>query len=396
MENNGFEKKINGNGKLDIRILGVGQTRFGELWGASLIDLAVEASREAIRDSGTSIKEIDAVVVGNMLGSHLDNQSHLGALVTAGLGIKASGVRVEGACASGGLAIATGIEKLISGTARKVLVVGAEKMTDYSTDFSTQALMGASDGDEQLAGITFPGLYALVTRAYMEEYGVADSELASIPVKNHMHGSLNPKAHFRFTIDVEQVLKSPCIASPIKLLDCSPISDGAAAVVLGLGKRRGGRNVRIIGFGQGNDEVGLASRRSLIEFGASKEASKKAFSMAGVEPKDIDVMEVHDCFSIGEVLALEDMGFSRKGEGWVIAGNGECKLGGRRPVNTSGGLKACGHPISATGVKQLVELTRQLRGVNGSRQVEGARIGLAHNVGGVGGTAIVHILESGI
>ncbi len=385
---------IASHGKLDIAVLGVGQTKFGELWDASLLDLATEASAEALQDASLDFRRIDAVVVGNMLSNTLQNQAHLGALVASRLGIQAPSLRVEGACASGGLAIRTGIEKLLSGTAGNVLVVGVEKMTDHSTDLSTQALMGASDALEQFAGVTFPGLYALVTRAYMEEFDVSDHSLAGVPVKNHDHGILNPKAHFRFRINTDQVLASPCVASPLKLLDCSPLSDGAAAVVLSLSNGFKKRSVRIVGAGQASDVVPLADRLSLTEFNAARKAADEVFEMASLEPADVDLMEVHDCFTIGEILALEDMGFSKKGEGWVIASNGECRLGGKRPVNTSGGLKSCGHPVAATGVKQIVELTLQLREAAGKRQVSGARVGLAHNVGGVGGTAVVHLLQS--
>lgn len=392
MNSNGF-RKIRGGNPEEVAILGVGMTSFGELWERSLLDLALEASREALIDGELSPSKIDAVVVGNMLSSQIDNQGHLGALIASRLGIKGAAVRVEGACASGGLAVRTGIEKLLSGTAKRVLVVGVEKMTDYSSDMVTKVLMGAADDEEQFAGATFPGLYALVTRAYMEQFGVSHREIAAIPVKNHDHGRLNPKAHLKFPITVEQVEMSPCVASPVKLLDCSPLSDGAAAAVLSLTKGVKNGFVRIVGSGQGSDCVGLAKRNSLTSFSATAEAARKAFSMSSTEPKDIDVMEVHDCFSIGEVLALEDMGFAKQGEGWVKSGNGECRLGGKRPVNPSGGLKACGHPVAATGVKQIVELTLQLRGVAGQRQVGGAKTGLSHNVGGVGGTSVVHILR---
>lgn len=392
-ENKYRGKQLKRNQLEEVAVLGVGMTRFGELWNKSLLDLAVEASREALVDAGLSPVKIDAVVVGNMLSSQTDNQGHLGALVASRLGIRGAAIRVEGACASGGLAIRTGIEKLASGTAGKVLVVGAEKMTDYPVEMVAKLLMGAADEEEQIAGATFPGLYALVTRAYMEEYGVGVKEIAAVPVKNHAHGSLNPKAHLKFPITVEQVIGSPCVASPVKLLDCSPISDGAAAVVLSLtgGVKNG--FVRITGSGQFSDLVGLAKRASLTSFPASREAARQAFDQSGLEPDDIDVMEVHDCFSIGEILALEDMGFAGRGEGYIKSGNGECRLGGKRPVNPSGGLKACGHPVAATGVKQIVELTLQLRKAAGLRQVDKARVGLAQNVGGVGGTAVVHILR---
>lgn len=382
------------NGSLNIKVLGVGMTKFGELWESSLLDLSCRAGLEAISDAGLESRDIDAVVIGNMLSSSFDNQVHLGALIASRLGIKAPSIGVEGACASGGLAIRTGIEKLLSGLARKVLVVGVEKMTDWTTDLATQALMAASDIDEQTSGVTFPGLYALITRSYMEKYGASDREISAIPVKNHWHGALNPKAHFRFQITLEQVLASPCVASPIKLLDCSPLSDGAAAVVIGSKNGFQRKGVKIVASDQGSDNVGLAQRDSLTSFSSTRDAVGKALETAALGTKDIDLLEVHDCFSIAEVLALEDMGFAKPGEGWVIAGNGECKLGGRWPVNTSGGLKSCGHPIGATGVKQIVELVLQLRGAAGQRQVEGARVGLAHNIGGAGGTAVVHILRN--
>lgn len=377
---------------MNIPVLGVGMTKFGELWDKSLLDLAMQAAYEAMRDAGVASNEIDYLVVGNMLASDSDNQSHMGAIVASRLGIRAPAIRVEAACASGGLAVRTGIEKLLLGASRKVLVIGVEKMTDHSTGWVTKALMGASEDEERSSGATFAALYALITRAYMEKFSVSDKDLAQIPVKNHDHGVLNPKAHFRFSITVNQVLASPCVASPLKLLDCSPLSDGAAAVVLGNPSKNYNGVVRIIGSGQGSDSVGLSEREKITSFSSTYDASREAFGQASLGPEDVGVIEAHDCFSIGEVLALEDMGFAKKGEGWVIAGNGECRIGGKKPTNTSGGLKSCGHPVGATGVKQIVELVLQLRGAAGKRQVSGVKVGLAHNVGGSGGTAVVHVL----
>lgn len=383
---------------MKVGIAGVYQTKFGELWVRSLEDLIEEASRGAIEESGLKKDQIEAVFVANMLAENLSGQAHLGALLAGQLGIKAPITRIEAACASGGVAIRKATLLIEAGIHEAVLVVGAEKMTDEVASETGASLMGAAGEDEALAGLNFVGLYALMAQAYLKEFKASEEDLAWVAVKNHFHASLNEKAQFPFEITLEQVLTSPKISDPLKLLDCSPISDGAAAAVLvseKLMKKLGSKSVFIIGSGQASDSLSLKDREDLTSLKASGLAVNDAYRMAGLEAKDIDLVEVHDCFTIAEILALEDLGFYQKGEGFVAEKNGEVKLGGKRPVNLSGGLKACGHPVGATGVKQVVELVKQLRGEAGKRQVRGARIGLAHNVGGTGGTAVVHILKNG-
>ncbi len=377
---------------MKIKVLGTGLTKFGELWDKDLLDLALDASNEAINDSQLTINQIDAVFVANMIHGKLTDQDHLGALVASSLGIKGASFRIEGACASGGLAVHLAIQSLLAGTYKNVLVVGAEKMTDASSSQISSALMGAGSETERKAGLTFPALYALMAKAHMQKYGTTRRHLASVSVKNHFHASMNEKAQFPFEVSMEKVLESPVISSPFTLFDASPITDGAGAVVLTSDSTQAG--VFITGSSVATDTVDLASRKSLLEIAATKQASQKALAQAGVEIKDIKVAEVHDCFTIAEILAMEDLGFCKKGLGGDFVQKGHTRLGGKIPVNTSGGLKACGHPVAATGVKQIIEVTHQLQKRAGKRQVNGANVGLTHNVGGSGATVVVHVLQT--
>lgn len=379
---------------MNITVAGVGMTKFGELWAASPRCLAGIAVDAAIKDSGMEKKSIQGVFVANMLSGMLGMQGHLGALFAEELGL--SGVpayTVEGACASGGLAVHAGVMSILSGQYDTVLVLGVEKMTDHKPELVSSALMGAGSNEERLAGATFPGLYAILARSHMEKYGTSEKMLASVAVKNHFHASLNPLAQFSHPITIEQVLRSSCVADPLKLLDCSPVTDGAAAIILTKQQKKSG--VYIIASQIATDSLGLAGRKNLTELQATKRAAEQAFVQAGIERKNIDLVEVHDCFTIAEILAIEDMGFGKKGEVGALMEQGAYTLGsaGQIVVNSSGGLKGCGHPIGATGVKQIVEIASQLRGTCGKRQVKNARVGLAHNVGGSGATAVVHILR---
>lgn len=374
-----------------VKVAGVGLTKFGELWDKSLFDLANKAAKEAINDSRLTINDIEAVYVANMIYGKLTNQDHLGAIVASQLNIKEASFRIEGACASGGLAVHLAIQSLLSGAYKNVLVVGVEKMTDAKTSEITSALMGAGSEEERTAGLTFPGLYALMAKAHMQKYGTTKNHLAAVAIKNHFHGSLNEKAQFQYEITEEKVLNSSEICSPFTLFDASPITDGAGAVVLSSETQSNG--VFISGSAVATDTVGLAQRDSLLEITATKTASKKALNQAGMEITDINLAEVHDCFTIAEILAMEDLGFCPKGEGGQFIYGKTTHLGGKLPVNTSGGLKACGHPVGATGVKQIIEITEQLRGNAGKRQVKDAKVGLTHNVGGSGATVVVHILQ---
>jgi len=380
-----------------IAIIGTGMTHFGELWGVSPRQLASDAVSQAVVDAGLTKKDIQGIFVANMLSGMLGLQGHLGALFAEELGIQVPAYTVEGACASGGLALHTAMMSIASGKYDTVLVLGVEKMTDHSPEEVSSALMGAGSNEERLAGATFPGLYALLAKSHMQKFGTTERHLASVAVKNHFHASLNPKAQFQKSIPIETILKSPLVADPLKLLDCSPVTDGAAAVILQRKKTSTSSHcVEICASQIATDTLGLANRSSLLELRATRYAAHAAYIEAGITPKEIDIVELHDCFTIAEILAIEDCGFTEKGEAGKMIEKGMFTLGSakRTVVNSSGGLKACGHPVGATGVKQIVELADQLRGRCGKRQVKHAHIGMAHNVGGSGATAVVHIVKS--
>lgn len=377
---------------MKIYVTGAATTQFGELWGVSPRSLARGSVLSALKDADTDSSRVQALFVGNMLSGMLGGQEHLGAFFAEELGLGVPAFKVEGACASGGLALHNAVNSLLSGQYETVVVLGIEKMTDHKPEDVATALMGAGSEEERTAGATFPGLYAILSRVHRNKFGTSEEELASVSVKNHYHASLNPNAQFHNILTVEQVMKSSKIADPLKLLDCSPISDGAAAVVLSTKKSK--RSIGVAASVVATDTLGLAQRKSLTELAATRMAGKKAYAIAGVSAKDIDIAEVHDCFTIAEILAMEDLGFFPKGKAASAIARGETTIGKakRTVVNPSGGLKGCGHPVGATGVKQVVELVEQLRGSAGKRQVEGAKVGLAHNVGGSGATAVIHIL----
>ncbi len=386
---------------MNVSIIGASTTKFGELWGISPRSLAHEAVFGALKDADISPKKIQALFVGNMLSGILGGQEHLGAFFSEELGLTVPAFKIEGACASGGLALHTAVNSILSGQYDTVCVLGVEKMTDHKPEDVATALMGAGSEEERLSGATFPGLYALLAQVHMKAFDTTEEQLAAVAVKNHYHASLNPNAQFQKVLTIEQVMKSTKIADPLKLLDCSPISDGASAVILSRRStnkksRMGANAVRVVASAVATDTLGLAQREHLQELKATKEAAVRAFKQAGVSAKDIDVAEVHDCFTIAEILALEDLDFYQKGQAAQAISRGEVTNGTakRLVVNPSGGLKGCGHPVGATGVKQVVELVEQLRGSAGKRQVNNARVGLAHNVGGSGATAVVHILKS--
>ncbi len=377
-----------------VGIVGVGQTKMGEHWSKSLRDLSTEAGALALRDAGLAASDIDGMFIGNMSAGQFVGQEHLGALVVDHVGLTPiPATRCEAACASGSLAFRKAYFSVLSGHHKIVIVGGAEMMTALKATGSVGTLMGAGDQEwESNIGLTFSGLYALMARAYMERYGLSREELALVPVKNHQHGVNNPYAQFRFPVTVNDVINSPMVSEPLRLLDCSPITDGAAAVILAVEDvaKRFERPVWIAGSGQASDTLALHGRDDLCRLKAAEKAAHMAYAQAGVKPEGIDVAEVHDCFSIAEIIAYEDLGLAPRGKGKTLLVNKDTTVGGSIPVNTDGGLKV-GHPVGATGIKQIIEIVRQLKGV-APNQVKGARVGLAHNVGGSGATAIVHIL----
>lgn len=385
------------NGKPLVSIVSAGLSKFGKLDGLYAREIFAEAAKEAF-DRCPNLdpkKDIKALFVGHM-GESYEHQGHTGATMAdwAGL-LHVPATRTEAACASSGVALRTAIQAVLSGLSDVVMVGGVEKMTHRSTADVTEYLAMASDFPfEQWQGMTFPGLYALMATAHMHDYGTTEKDLATVAVKNHYHGSMNPKAHMQKEITLENALSARMVAWPLKLYDCSLITDGASCLILTkpeLAEKYTDTPVQIIGSGQASDTIGLYERESFTSLAAAKIAAKQAYDMAGMKPEDVDVAEVHDCFTIAEIIAYEDLGFCKPGEGGKIAEKGETRLGGRIPVNTSGGLKSKGHPVGATGTAQAYEIYLQLTGQADRRQVKDAKIGLTHNVGGSGATATVHM-----
>jgi len=384
----------------EVAVIGIGVTKFGELWDKSYRELAIEAGLLAMKDAKISSEDIDAMYLGNMSAGRLVEQEHVGALAADYAGLVTRNVpstRIEAADASGGLAFRHGYLAVASGMHDIVVVGGAEKMTDANDMQVVETLASSSDVEwEAFFGGTLPALFAMMARRHMHEYGTTKAQLASVAVKNHKHGMKNPNAQFRNEIKVDAVVKATMVADPLGLFDCSPLSDGAAAVILcplDKAKKYTDKPVKVIGSGQASDMLALHDRKSLTSISSTVAAAKRAFEQAKKKPSDIDVAELHDSYTIAEIISIEDLGFSKPGEAAKGVENGEFSLGGRLPINTSGGLKARGHPLGATGVAQVVEIVHQLRGTAGERQVKDAKVGLTHNLGGTGGTAVVHIFE---
>ena len=384
-------------GKPLVSIVSAGLSKFGKLDGLYGREIFAEAAKEAF-DRCPKLdpkRDIKALYVGHM-GESYEHQGHTGATMAdwAGL-LHVPATRTEAACASSGAALRVAIQAVLSGLADIVMVGGVEKMTHRSTAEVTEYLAMASDFPfEQWQGMTFPGLYAMMATAHMDKYGTTEKDLAMVAVKNHYHGSMNPKAHFQKEITLESAMASRVVAWPLKLYDCSLITDGASCLILTkpeLAKKYTDMPVHIVGSGQASDSIGLYERESFTSLAAARIAAKQAYEMAEIEPEDVDVAEVHDCFTIAEIIAYEDLSFCKTGGGGRMAEKSETKLGGRIPVNTSGGLKSKGHPVGATGTAQAYEMYLQLTEQADKRQVKDAEIGLSHNVGGSGGTATVHI-----
>lgn len=378
----------------EVAVIGCGMTKFGELWEKSLRDIYVEAALKAIDDAG--VDHIDSMYVGSMTPGLFVGQEHIGALMADYLGMAPMpAVRVESACCSGGMALRLGFFEIASGNSDLVMAGGVEKMTD-SADV-TYALASAADQDyEVYHGITFPGLYAMIAKAHMHRYGTTRKQLAAVSVKNHHNGSFNPNAQFPKEVTIDQVINATLVADPLTVLDSSPVSDGAACVILAsmdLAKKLNKPVIKILGSGAATDALALHTREDITTLKAVKNSAESAYKMAGIKSSDVSFAEVHDCFSIAEICIIEELGFVKKGQGGPFTEKGNTSLEGKIPVNPSGGLKSKGHPVGATGIAQVVEVVEQLRGNAGKRQVKNAKIGLAQNMGGSGASSVTHIFK---
>lgn len=373
----------------NVFIEGIGMTKFGKFVDKSMKQLLVEASIEALEDAGNP--KVDAVFVGNFMGGSIGNQEILGALVANELGLGyIPTAKVEGACASGGIALRQGIIGIVSGEYDTVLIAGVEKMKHASTADVTQAINAAMDNDsnEKQAGLTFPGFFGVLANRYFYETDATKEHLAMIALKNRENALNNPLAQFQKPTTMEEIMAARIITSPLGLFDCSPTTDGAAALVIS--RKKGAIHIR--SSAQSSGPTQMQDADDLLSLPAVRESGRLAYEKAGVGPEDIDVVEIHDCFSMTEMLAIEELGFFNKREGWLAVEQGRTKVTGDKPVNTSGGLLSRGHPIGATGVAQMYQLVKQLRGT-APNQIENARLALAQNLGGTGSYSTVHILE---
>ncbi len=380
-----------------VCVLGAGSTRYGRL-DESLVEMIANASADAIDDAGIVPGDIGAAYISNVFGI-ADKQVHLGPVIMSRLGIpEKPSLSIESACGSGSVSFREAYANVAAGFYDAVLVTGAEKVTHTTTAWTTTYFAYCSDFFyEGSAGASFPGLFASMARAYMTEYGATEEDFARVAVKNHENGLLNPKAHLRKKITVDDVLGSAVVASPLKLYDCCPFSDGASSAIVcneKFAKEHGGKYVKVIGSGRGGSPSALQDRNHITTIDSTVSASKAAYKAAGITPKDVDFAEVHDCFTIAEVVNSEDLGFAKKGEGIGAAREGRTARNGDIPLNPSGGLKSKGHPIGATGVGQVVETYEQLTGAAGERGIKGAEIGLTHNFGATGASCAVHIFQS--
>ncbi len=379
----------------DVYIIGCGMTKFGEIWESSFRDLFVEAGLKAIKNAG--VDHLDSMYVGTMTSGLFIGQEHVGALMADYLGVAPiPAVRVESACCSGGMAVRMGFLDIASGNSDIVLAGGVEKMNDGAD--VTYALSTAADQEyECYHGVTFPGLYAMIARAHMNRYGTTRDQLAQVAVKNHFNGSMNPNAQFPRKVTLEQVKDAVLVADPLTVLDSSPVSDGGACIILAseeVARKLQKPMVKIIGSGVATDSLALDQREDITALNAVKVSAERAFKMAGLKPTDIDLAEVHDCFTIAEICILEELGFAERGKGGLFTEQGHTALTGKIPINTSGGLKSKGHPVGATGVAQVVEIYEQLTGKSGERQIKNAKIGLAQNMGGSGASSVTHIFKA--
>jgi len=381
-----------------IAILGIGQTKVDEHWDLSLREIGGNAAFAAMQDAG--IDKVDALFMGNMLSPMVSEQNQLGTFFSDWIGLWGQeAVKVEAACASGAAALRSGLMAVASGEIESALVVGVEKMTDKAGRDVTSALATAADADYEVEqGISFVGLNALVMRRYMHEFGWKHADFAPFSINAHANAMHNPFARLHQKINVDQFEKSSMVATPINLLDASPIGDGAAAAIIVPAEKvmsvKGRPRVVVAGSASATDSIAVHSRKDPMFLSAAYESSKRAYEMAGVTTGDIDVFELHDAFSIMTALSLEACGFAERGKGVRLGLDGEISPKGRVPVCTRGGLKARGHPVGATGMYQVVEVVQQLRGECGETQVDGAKVGMAQNIGGSGATIVTHIFKA--
>ncbi len=377
--------------------MGAGKTRFGAFADRDLRSLAVEAGEKCLANAGASAERMEAFYLGNFAGPSFAGQSHLAPYISTALGMKGiPATRFEAACASSGSAFFHAVSAVSAGLYDTVMVLGVEKMTNQPTARVTEILAAAGDcSGEIAAGSTFPSLFGMIARRHMHDFGTTREHLAAVAVKNHENGALNPDAHMRKAITMEQALNARPIAEPLGLYDCSLVSDGAAAVIVTAADRAGeftSKPARVLGIAQASDYVALDQKDDITRFPAVRAAAKKAYAMAGLSAGEIEFAELHDCFTIAEIIATEDLGFVERGQGGPFALAGCTRRNGRMPVNASGGLKSKGHPVGATGVAQIVDVVQQLRCEAGERQLARHSVGLAQNLGGSGATCVVSIL----
>ena len=380
----------------DVAVIGMGLTPFGELWETSLRDLFAIACADCLEDAGIRRDQVQSAYIGCMSSGLFVGQEHLASVLCDYAGLRGlAATRVESACASGGAAVPAAYLEVASGASDFVLAGGVEKMNDGAD--ATYCLATAADQEyEAYNGVTFPGLYAMIAKAHMAKHGTTPQQLAAVAVKNHRNGAKNPKAQFPMAISEKTVLGAVRVAEPLGLFDCSPVTDGAACVLLApveVARKLGKPIVKIIGSGHATDAIALHDRKDPSTIPVVGLAAQRAFKQSGLTIRDIDFAEVHDCFTIAEIVCTEELGIFEPGQGGPAAAAGKTALGGEFPVNTSGGLKSKGHPVGATGIAQICELYAQLTGRAGERQLKNPRRGLAQNMGGSGGSCTVHILE---
>jgi acetyl-CoA C-acetyltransferase len=381
-----------------VAILGIGQIKIDEHWDLSLREIGGNAAFAAMQDAG--MEKVEALFVGNMLSPLVSAQNQLGVFFSDWIGLwHQESVKVEAACASGAAALRAGLMAVAAGDIDSALVVGVEKMTDKAGHDVTAALATAADADYEVEqGVSFVGINALIMRRYMHEYGWRHADFAPFSINAHANAMHNPYARLHQKINPDQFEKSSMVATPINLLDASPTGDGAAAVVLVPAEKvaslKGKPRITVAGSASSTDSIAVHSRKDPLFLSAAYESAKRAYAMANVTPKDIDLFELHDAFSIMSALSLEACGFAERGQGVRLGLDNEIHPKGRVPVCTRGGLKARGHPVGATGMYQVVEVVQQLRGECDGTQVDAAQIGMAQNIGGSGATILTHILKA--